>query len=126
MLTVPTVQIVDPNRPEDFVVINASDFDPSQHRVFGAPEPAPDADPAIDAEPASEPAPEGAVSPDDLLATFVDTALAQKAADVYPTIATCDSLVVLDAMRAAEEAGKKRVSIVAAIAARRASLTPAV
>ena len=52
-----TVRVVatDPASQGEFVVINAADFDPAQHRVYGQAETAPEAAPKRGRKPAAAP-----------------------------------------------------------------------
>jgi hypothetical protein len=34
MAALPTVQIVNPTKPDEYLILNAQDFDPAQHTLF--------------------------------------------------------------------------------------------
>ncbi|HEX7048650.1 MAG TPA: hypothetical protein VF188_00440 [Longimicrobiales bacterium] len=42
-MQIPTVKIVDPSKPDDYVIINEADFDPAVHRRWGEQESQPEA-----------------------------------------------------------------------------------
>lgn len=131
MTSVPTVCIVHPTDPADHVVINAADFNPALHRLVGAPEPDEVQPPAPVTETSGEtpwidvPTTDTAEQADvyyGYVGTFVSTVLAHKADDAKPAIAVVIDPVLLDALKASELAGKKRVSVLAAIDAQMATL----
>jgi hypothetical protein len=124
VILIPTVQIADANDPTSFLVINASDYNPREHRLFGEPEPAAASDELLscvelgESGEVPETAPVETAKDGDIVTPFVSALLAQKAADVLIGIADLTDPILLDALKAAETSGKKRVSVVAAIEAR--------
>lgn len=83
---------------DDYMVINQSDFDPAIHELFGVEKPT-----------AEEP-------------PLIVRLLEKPAADVIPAVADIKDVFMLATLEEAETAGKKRKTVLEAIAARLAEL----
>lgn len=48
MAEIPTVRIVNPSSPDEFIIVNEDDYDPAEHTLWGEGDDGGDADPLLD------------------------------------------------------------------------------